>query len=372
MPNCKNDPTHSYKGTEPSPKGLGYCAHNMKVGAIKKGKDGNKWEIRKVKNGSKRWMKVKDEYIKSKNNKDIEIYCKKFVIYKKNVGKVKFLRRYKDKFEILRGIDVGNKQIHKYISYNKFENKITKIPDGFRKNKISKRDINEFYCGNIKYLDETNEEYLKIKKKMKGYKKYRTHWNGGSPYLCYVKKNEIFIYKIDREKKIYEYKSSYDWIYIKLVKHYKTKKIFIGKDTGKCDGSDITPSKLDVKFSIGNTILLQLTKNRYAYIEGSVYEFSTNDEIVKYFSLIGRNDVPYPVALGKKNVYFMLDEFHKPNVYIPKKYFPKKMKDAEFEGAYSIFYNHVEKYNNIENNKKLTKDATKINFKKFKRIDIAV
>ena len=59
MPKCKNDPSRSYKGTEPSPKGLGFCAHAMKVGAIKKGKDGNNWIIKKVKNGSKRWMKVK-------------------------------------------------------------------------------------------------------------------------------------------------------------------------------------------------------------------------------------------------------------------------------------------------------------------------
>ena len=41
MPKCKNDPTRSYKGTEPSPKGLGYCAHGMKEGDKKKGKDGN-------------------------------------------------------------------------------------------------------------------------------------------------------------------------------------------------------------------------------------------------------------------------------------------------------------------------------------------
>ena len=59
MPKCKNDPTRSYKGSEPSPKGLGYCAHGMKEGDKKKGKDGNMWIIKKVKNGSLRWMKIK-------------------------------------------------------------------------------------------------------------------------------------------------------------------------------------------------------------------------------------------------------------------------------------------------------------------------
>ena len=59
MPKCKNDPTRYYKGSEPSPKGLGYCAHGFKEGDKKKGKDGNTWIIKKIKNGSLRWIKIK-------------------------------------------------------------------------------------------------------------------------------------------------------------------------------------------------------------------------------------------------------------------------------------------------------------------------
>ena len=36
MPKCINDLSRSYKGTESSPKGLGYCAHNEKIGTKKK------------------------------------------------------------------------------------------------------------------------------------------------------------------------------------------------------------------------------------------------------------------------------------------------------------------------------------------------
>ena len=68
MPKCKNDPSRKYKGTEPSPKGLGWCAHSMKVGAVKKGKDGNKWIIKEMKNGNKIWVKVN---IKEKIQKDL-------------------------------------------------------------------------------------------------------------------------------------------------------------------------------------------------------------------------------------------------------------------------------------------------------------
>jgi len=38
MPICKNDKTKTYIGTEPSPKGLGWCAHGEKEGKVRKGK----------------------------------------------------------------------------------------------------------------------------------------------------------------------------------------------------------------------------------------------------------------------------------------------------------------------------------------------
>jgi len=53
---CKNDSTRTYKGTEPSPKGRGYCAHAEEVGKVRIGKDKKKWVVRQVSNGSKRWM----------------------------------------------------------------------------------------------------------------------------------------------------------------------------------------------------------------------------------------------------------------------------------------------------------------------------
>lgn len=69
MPKCINNPKKNYKGSEPSPKGFGYCAGGMKVGEKKKGKDGNIWIIKKVKNGSKRWMKLENKVKKVKGKK---------------------------------------------------------------------------------------------------------------------------------------------------------------------------------------------------------------------------------------------------------------------------------------------------------------
>lgn len=52
---CKNDPLTKYKGTEPSPKGLGYCAHPQALGSKKTGLDGKQYQVRADKNGKKSW-----------------------------------------------------------------------------------------------------------------------------------------------------------------------------------------------------------------------------------------------------------------------------------------------------------------------------
>jgi hypothetical protein len=57
MPKCIGDPSRSYKGTEPSPKGLGYCAHTHSVGTTKTGNDGNTWTVETTYRGTKRWVR---------------------------------------------------------------------------------------------------------------------------------------------------------------------------------------------------------------------------------------------------------------------------------------------------------------------------
>lgn len=55
----------------------------------------------------------------------------------------------------------------------------------------------------------------------------------------------------------------------------------------------------------GNSILLHLDDLRYVYIGSEIYEFTAKEEITKYYSPIGNNDVPYPVAISKNYIYFM-------------------------------------------------------------------
>ena len=105
-------------------------------------------------------------------------------------------------------------------------------------------------------------------------------------------------------------------MYVNLVKKYKVKEIFIGKSPL------ISMTKFSNgygKYFDGNTILLLLNDNNYVYISNEIYKIKINDKIEKYYSFIGNNDVPYPMAIGKKNIYF----FGYPEGYLPINEFPK-------------------------------------------------
>lgn len=63
MPVCINSKESIYKGTEPSPKGLGYCAHGEYVDTKMKGLDGNMWIVKDY-NGINRWVKYNTDFDK--------------------------------------------------------------------------------------------------------------------------------------------------------------------------------------------------------------------------------------------------------------------------------------------------------------------
>ncbi len=96
--------------------------------------------------------------------------------------------------------------------------------------------------------------------------------------------------------------------------------MFVGNSV---KGDNVNGNK---KFGRGNTILVHIKGNRYCIIGPSIFEFSIpkNDEITKFFSMIGNSDIPYPVAVGNRNVYYLEDGNP---LYLSKSHFdgfPKK------------------------------------------------
>jgi len=150
--------------------------------------------------------------------------------------------------------------------------------------------------------------------------KYDVHDNGGRPYRVVIE-DKVSIYK-NINWKTDEYK---------LLKTVSVQKVFVGKSTGKPPSADHEPNQS--KYFVGNSILLHLSGKKYMFIGFKIYEFEIEDEVDHYFSMIGRNDVPYPILLGKKNVYFMLD-----HAYLPRYFFPIVKTKTQWEEAYLYYY----------------------------------
>jgi|SRR3989344_312522 len=161
--------------------------------------------------------------------------------------------------------------------------------------------------GNMYIIKETSvgiKRWVKFNDLPKG-KVYLTHDNGARPYKVIIDGLNVYVYDNKTDK---------------LIIKYKVSKVYIGKN--------IKNSKIN-----GNTIVIQINKNKCVYIGDAIYEFEIDDEIVKYFSPIDNSDVPYPVLVGTKNVYFMLNK-----EYVILDEFPNEMRLNDFSEAYGLYY----------------------------------
>lgn len=173
---------------------------------------------------------------------------------------------------------------------------------------------------------------------------YFTHNNGDRPYLIYLGDHDAYIYIIDGSIKYDELETLDDqnriFAYTNKVKHFRFQKAFIGKGLYR-ENTIIYDPEFD-----GNTVLLKINNYKYIYIGEIIYEFSTNnDNITEYYSVVGNNDVPYPVAFSDKFAYFMYDK-----LYLPVEKLFNDVDDTQNineikSDAYRLFYEYKKKYN---------------------------
>jgi hypothetical protein len=249
----------------------------------------------------------------------------------------------------IEGLQYQKKYIYSHIDFNTFSEEETKIPNNYKKKGISKKWITEFKCDNTKtMLSKNNQMFKKISMLHSKYKKYFILNEGKTSYVVYVsKKNQISIYK--KSDKYYVNKQSTKsannlWMYTQLVSYYNCLKVFIGKNSTKTSGS---------KFN-GNSILVKIEKDTYVFIGHEIYTFSLRcgDHIVNYYSPVRNNKVPYPVAVGKKCLYFMLDK-----TYISISSINNFNSIQDKENLYSYYYG---RHNNEPWEKKAKKFKVKI------------
>lgn len=142
---------------------------------------------------------------------------------------------------------------------------------------------------------------------------FLTHNNGARPYLVKIKQNRnrrekkgtCLIYKKPKSKGEY---SDFDFgmndidrngnevdnllNYMEHIKTYNFIEWFDGDDSEY----------------LGNSILLNLNNTRYVFIGDRFFEFESYGKIVKFSSMVGNNDVPYPYAIDDKGYIYLLIE----------------------------------------------------------------
>ena len=166
-------------------------------------------------------------------------------------------------------------------------------------------------------------------------KSYLIHDNGGRPFQVKVNKTEInvFTHGVNDTDN---------------GEVYDVPVLTITGFLGYWNGYDPAHKQF-----VGNSILVQLDAHTYISIGCSIQLFKTEDVIYDYYSEVCGSDVPYPVALGENNVYFMLDMKLLKNELIPKTITPLNM--------YGYYYGHIKVSNDPllqEDNKKKKKSPS--------------
>jgi len=197
MPKCKNSNTGTYKGTEPSPKGLGYCARGEKIGKKKKGLDGNMWEVKETKNGTPRWIKItqtKKSNIKKVEKKKVE----KKKVEKKKVEKKKVEKKKVEKKKV-KNINTKNIIVYRNNKIFKNDNEL-KISNNdliyliFGLNKKNKTGGRLYFgLANLKGDKKEIIKDLKLNKKKQTFEfRYKGHWEDENAKNGEIKVNDIW------------------------------------------------------------------------------------------------------------------------------------------------------------------------------------
>ena len=183
MPKCKNVSNRYFKGTESSPKGLGWCASGMKIGTVKKGNDNKKWIIRKISNGNKKWFKLQNNLNKSKMSSLDKLQSKELQKKLKKIGIKVFV--YKNK--LMNDYWIQNmpwNYVHNKLGENYLDEKFIIIV-------LKIQDSKTVYLGDGGIYIQHNNITYKIKKQLQNIMKEefgnKYTWSGKNSHALFVK-----------------------------------------------------------------------------------------------------------------------------------------------------------------------------------------
>ena len=130
---------------------------------------------------------------------------------------------------------------------------------------------------------------------------YAIHDNGGRPFIVYVSKTLVSVYRIPEneflwpEEEELPFEATLGFYHEPVYQVENPKDIFIGQDS------------TDPRFN-GNSILVHIKDNKYLFIGQEVYTFSCPELITEFYSRVGNSDTPYPVWYTANMAYYALDK----------------------------------------------------------------
>lgn len=214
---------------------------------------------------------------------------------------------------------------HPWIEFNTFQESPVKIPKNFTRIKAPKPSWVKKYIADPKlHRIHKPENFTPYEREF-----YEIMDNGSTPYIVYVNPSRTTVSIFRIPKKGYVVNS--DWsknmsenygYFTELVKKYRNVK-------------DVMPGIDNTENIKGNSVLIRLSRNTYVYIGDGIYSFTPDETITEYYSNVGNSGVPYPVAVSRSYVYFMLDK-----VYVEKSEFPNVdfNNSRQVSDIYSEFY----------------------------------
>ena len=183
---------------------------------------------------------------------------------------------------------------------------------------------------------------------------YDTCYKGSTPYNVYINDDEqwISVYGIPKQticvdsdgEDEHDDPDEHD-----IVTHNENTSLYWAKDVLsfhsnlliKCYFIELFEGEDKVIGCNGNSILIKTLNGSYTYIGDRIYNFTvpTNDTIIDFHSPI-YDDTSYPIAIGEKNIYFMLH-----GIYANKK-------DIDLEEQYlgDTYYKFYYKHGYISSN----------------------
>lgn len=140
---------------------------------------------------------------------------------------------------------------------------------------------------------------------------YKTMNNGAHGYYVFIDDRHKNVYVYGRSNNV----NSYDERMSELIATYQPLEIFIGKSlyNEMTQFSGSYGADYD-----GNSILLRIgheTEFKYLSIGTDIFEFTTDEKILEYYSSVGNNQVPYPYAESKNWCYDILSHYKIQNIF---------------------------------------------------------